>query len=404
MTRNCLLGYIVAALILFCVGSAAIAVEKEQSADEVTQSVKLCQSKFAKESQIPLRSICVQKAYKSGGVWSTLKENKQCLPQGTTILTVKGCETAREELSKFAPQVDTKSSTPATSDLLNATKAGDQGVNVATTTIGTASSSVLALPSTVESPAAVKQSNGLWSSGTFIALVITVLALVIAIGIIFYLLVRHRNEVDEFELAADAQNKRLQSDIDKLKEKLSATQANFEQSQALRKSELAAQRIVSRSTEDDRLPYTRQEVQAPELQAPNNLALSSKLDFEEALSAAFRVLISRNAPLPSGREFERLLANVDDKQVVKALEERGLRSYRLLDSSGATNNLNPTLFALQGNADEWLIYPMPFAERTGMYRRWFDGFDDSKSMAAIRPAHGIDRGGAIELTSKGQLA
>ena len=386
----------------FVFAMTAHAVDGGKSKSEVELAVNDCKTMHSAENKEKL-SACAKDVYIKFGLDTELKKDRECWPADEKkLLTISKCESARFEFQKIAGLDKPTTALAVTGTLLTGNTSTVESLLGATSK--TDARSDVTLNTKADRPVDAKSSSGIWSSGIFIALVITGLALIIAIAIILYLLVRHKTEVNEFEIAANGHIQGLQSDIDALKKKLSATQASFEQSQALRKSEMAAQRIVNKSTEDIRLKYTRQNVEALESQVPNNRTLSSKGDFEEALSAAFRVLIGRNAPLPSGREFERVLANVEDKQVAKTLKERGLRGYRLLDSSGATNNLNPALFALQGSSDEWLIYPMPFAERTGMYGRWFDGFDNSKSMTAVRPAYGTDRGGAIELTSKGQLA
>lgn len=380
----------------------AHALDGGKSKSEVELAIDDCKTKHSTENKAK-RSACAKAVYFKFDLANDLKKDTECWPADEKkLLTISKCESLRFELQKTAG-FDKPNTALAVTDVLLTGNTSTVG-SLPSTTSNTGGPIEIALATKGVPPVDAKSSSFSWSSGSFIALILTVLALVFAIGIIFYLLARHRTEIGELETAAKADNKRLQSDIDSLNKKLSATQTSLAQSQALRKSEMAAQRSSSGSTEDDQLTYTRPDVKAQELQAPANPSHSSNLDFEKALGAAFRSLIGRNSPLPSGREFERVLAYVEDKQVAKTLEERGQRGYRLLDSSGATNNLNPALFALQGGDDDWLIYPMPFAERTGMYRRWFDGFDDSKSMTAVRPAHGIDRGDGIELTSKGQFA
>lgn len=349
------------------------------------------------------RSECAKAVYLASELAAELKKDPECWPANNAgLLKISKCELVRLDLQKTALLVKPVAALAVTGGLLTENTSPVRSLPSGTSTTNTAGDATVI--SKIDLPVAAKSTAGVWSSGSLFALVTAILGLVVALGTSLYLLARRKAEVKELAIAKDAQRQTFLSEIKFLEKELLSTKDKYEKSQALRKSEHVARHNLNQSAVDDRSTFTRHDVRALKPQEPPRSVLPSKLDFEEAFSSAFRTLNSRNAPLPSGRELERVLANIENKQVSKILEERGLCGYQLLDSSGATSNLNPALFALQGNGDEWLIYPMPFAERTGMYRRWFEGFDDSKSMTTVRPACGTDRGGSIELTSKGQLA
>ncbi len=385
-----LIAHIVAAAALLGGASSALAQGAATSGSDITAKVDVCKTDRRKTE----RSECVKDVYVQAKLWPQLEASSGCFIKNSKLLDIEQCEHNRRAFSPPDPQVTPSARGSSTGTLLTPK---------ASLIVPSGGDATLAADGREPVPQPPKTPS---AGDGFLAWIVVALLLLIGAGGMFLLLRKHKADVKTIKEEFASENKGLDDkcealarEMKQLKAAFSASQPSLEQ----RISDLESER--RRQSTASSAPAATRSPQASHSQPASGGSPSLTLEaFQGALTLAFRALVDRNSPLPSGREYDRLLAAIDDKQVKAFVEARGLSRCRFLDGNGVANSLNPTLFAIQIDATEWFIFPMPFAERTAMYRQWFDGFDESKSMIALFPAKGRDVGGAIKQTLKGQLA
>lgn len=356
--------------------------------------IRLCQDVDILKSA-PSRGKCAKAAYEARNIWPAMVGTAGCSDNSKkSVIDIAKCEEARytletQQAKTEAESKKTKALEAENTEQLKTTNRSGQAGSV--------------------DPNLRVEKNQLWSLPMISACLATLLSLVIA-TILFYnsnalrkeivVLKKERDSLVQTITDRDAEIQGLKSNIQTTAEKTRIALESIARSPSDSEQEKP---VIQTGTHNSAEAFASAAARR-DASSIGSLGRPSPQAYQHVLVETFKSLSGRGVQLPKGREFEAFVAAISDEQVSRFVTDQGPRIHRLLDSNGASTASNPTLVAMAWPGGLWLIFPFPFAERTGMYRRWFDGFDDSKSMTALRPAIGKDNGGVVEPTSKGQLA
>ena len=353
--------------------------------------IRLCQNKDVLRDSTS-RGKCAKAAYEARKIWPAIVGAAGCSDKSNkSVIEIERCEEARHTLeaqaSSEAEKQKTKALEAQIAEQLKQTGAAHNTGSVARNGSG--------------------DESKVWSLPMISACLATLLSLVIATILFFnsndlrksvVALKNERSDLVKSVTSRDTEIAALKLYIQTTAEKTRTVLASLARAPSDGEPEKPAIQNGTRNSAEVFAAAQRDASTVASLGRP------STQSYQHALVETFMSLSGRGVQLPKGREFETLVAAISDDQVARFVTDQGPRIHRLLDSNGASTTSNPTLFAIALSGGLWLVFPFPFAERTGMYRRWYDGFDDSKSMTALRPAIARDNGGVLEPTTKGQLA